>query len=95
METGGGVEPRPENGVIGTLAGGVAHDLNNLSSGITTYPELLLINLPEDSELRGPPKTIRSTGENRSGPADPFETGNDALRDRGSSEGGVRLPGEP
>ncbi len=28
---------------IGTLAGGVAHDLNNILSGILSYPELILI----------------------------------------------------
>ncbi len=49
--------------VIGTLAGGVAHDLNNLLSGITTYPELLLMKISSDSELREPLETIRSTGQ--------------------------------
>ncbi|MGB5615325.1 MAG: PAS domain S-box protein, partial [Desulfobacterales bacterium] len=39
---------------IGTLAGGVAHDLNNVLSGIVSYPELLLMDLPEDSPLRKP-----------------------------------------
>ena len=32
---------------IGTLAGGVAHDLNNILSGIVSYPELLLMDLPQ------------------------------------------------
>ena len=36
---------------IGTLAGGVAHDLNNILGGIVGYPELLLMDLPEDSKL--------------------------------------------
>ena len=31
---------------IGTLAGGVAHDLNNILSGIVSYPELLLMDIP-------------------------------------------------
>ena len=35
---------------IGTLAGGVAHDLNNILSGILSYPELILLQLPDDSE---------------------------------------------
>ena len=36
---------------IGTLAGGVAHDLNNILSGLVSYPELLLMDLPVDSSL--------------------------------------------
>jgi len=37
---------------IGMMAGGVAHDLNNILAGIINYPELLLLQLPESSELR-------------------------------------------
>ena len=48
---------------IGTLAGGVAHDLNNILSGIVTYPELLLMDLSEDSPLRKPIFTIQKSGE--------------------------------
>ena len=48
---------------IGTLAGGVAHDLNNILSGIVSYPELLLMDLPEDSPLRKPIETIKKSGE--------------------------------
>ena len=48
---------------IGTLAGGVAHDLNNVLSGIVGYPELLLLNLPEDSHLIKPLLTIKQAGE--------------------------------
>jgi PAS domain S-box-containing protein len=48
---------------IGTLAGGVAHDLNNILSGIVSYPELLLMDLPEDSPLRKPILTIKKSGE--------------------------------
>ena len=48
--------------VIGTLAGGVAHDLNNILSGIVGYPDLLLYQLPQDSPLRKPIETIRETG---------------------------------
>ena len=48
---------------IGTLAGGVAHDLNNILSGIVSYPELLLLQLPEDSPLVGPMQTILQSGK--------------------------------
>ena len=47
---------------IGTLAGGVAHDLNNILSGIVSYPEILLMDLPEDSDLRDPLETIQKSG---------------------------------
>ena len=48
---------------IGTLAGGVAHDLNNILSGIVTYPDLLLMQTPEDSPIRKPLITIQETGK--------------------------------
>jgi len=48
---------------IGTLAGGVAHDLNNVLSGLVSYPELLLMDLPKDSALRKPILTIQRSGE--------------------------------
>jgi PAS domain S-box-containing protein len=47
---------------IGTLAGGVAHDLNNILSGIVSYPDLLLMQLPKDSPLREPVSTIQNSG---------------------------------
>ena len=47
---------------IGTLAGGVAHDLNNILSGIVSYPDLLLMDLPDDSPLANPLKTIQRSG---------------------------------
>lgn len=48
---------------IGTLAGGVAHDLNNILSGLVSYPELLLMQIPADSPLRKPILTIQRSGE--------------------------------
>jgi signal transduction histidine kinase len=48
---------------IGTLAGGVAHDLNNILSGLVSYPELLLMDLPEDSPLKQPILTIKESGQ--------------------------------
>jgi signal transduction histidine kinase len=49
--------------VIGTLAGGVAHDLNNILSGVVSYPELLLMDIPEESPLRQPLLTIQESGQ--------------------------------
>jgi signal transduction histidine kinase/uncharacterized protein YjeT (DUF2065 family) len=48
---------------IGMLAGGVAHDLNNILSGLVSYPELILMDLPEDSPLEKPIRTIQQAGE--------------------------------
>ncbi len=48
---------------IGTLAGGVAHDLNNILSGIVSYPELLLLDIHDDSPLKKPLETIKQSGE--------------------------------
>jgi signal transduction histidine kinase len=47
---------------LGTLAGGVAHDLNNILAGAVSYPDLLLVQLPMDSPLRKPIEMIRRTG---------------------------------
>ena len=47
---------------MGLMAGGVAHDLNNILSGIVSYPELLLMDLPEGSPMWKPIKTIQESG---------------------------------
>ena len=48
---------------IGLMAGGVAHDLNNILAGIIGYPELLLKTLPEKSTLREPLEAIWESGQ--------------------------------
>jgi signal transduction histidine kinase/CHASE2 domain-containing sensor protein len=48
---------------IGNLAAGVAHDLNNILSGIFSYPELMLIDLPKDSPLRSGLEIIQKSGQ--------------------------------
>jgi two-component system, cell cycle sensor histidine kinase and response regulator CckA len=48
---------------IGTLAGGVAHDLNNILSGLVGYPDILLMDLPPDSPHRRPVTVIKNSGE--------------------------------
>lgn len=47
---------------IGTLAAGVAHDLNNILSGVVSYPEFLLMNLDKEHEMYAPLTTIQSSG---------------------------------
>jgi two-component system, cell cycle sensor histidine kinase and response regulator CckA len=49
--------------LLGRLAGGVAHDLNNVLSGIVSYPDLLLHKLSPENELRGPLQNIRRAGK--------------------------------
>ena len=48
---------------IGTLAGGVAHDLNNILGGLVGYPDLLLMDIPEGSSMLRPLETIKKSGE--------------------------------
>ncbi len=47
---------------IGLMASGVAHDLNNILSGMVGYPELLLMRIPEDSPLRRSLEAIKQSG---------------------------------
>jgi len=48
---------------VGSMAAGVAHDLNNILSGLVSYPGLLLLDLPDESPLRQPILTIKKSGE--------------------------------
>jgi PAS domain S-box-containing protein len=48
---------------IGLMAGGVAHDLNNILSGIVSYPQLLRYQLPEDSDMQEPLLQIQKAGK--------------------------------
>ncbi len=47
---------------IGLLAGGVAHDLNNILSGIVSYPELLLMQKDLSEQNRHAIRTIKAAG---------------------------------
>jgi signal transduction histidine kinase/CheY-like chemotaxis protein len=47
---------------LGLLAGGVAHDLNNILIGLTSYPELLLAELEPESPHRPTIQAILDSG---------------------------------
>jgi len=47
---------------IGLMAGGVAHDLNNLLSSVISYPELLLMNPAFPDNFRRPVERIKESG---------------------------------
>ena len=49
--------------VIGNLAAGIAHDLNNILSGLVSYPDLLLLEIPKDNPLHAKIATIRKSGQ--------------------------------
>ena len=48
---------------IGAVAGGVAHDLNNILSGIISYPQMILMELSQDDPLRESVEIIQQSGE--------------------------------
>ena len=52
---------------IGTLTGGIAHDLNNILGAIVGYPDLLLDEIPEDSPLRPAILAIKESGKRAAG----------------------------
>ena len=51
---------------LGILAGGVAHDLNNILGPILGYPDLILEMLDDDSPIREDIKMIRASAERAS-----------------------------
>lgn len=48
---------------IGLMAGGVAHDLNNILSGIVGYPDLILMQWPSDNKLKALVEPIKESGK--------------------------------
>ncbi|SPD74924.1 putative PAS/PAC sensor hybrid histidine kinase [uncultured Desulfobacterium sp.] len=48
---------------VGALAAGVAHDLNNIMTGIIGYPDLILKGILKDSPLRDLVTNIKKSGE--------------------------------
>jgi signal transduction histidine kinase len=70
---------------LGLLAGGVAHDLNNVLSGIVSYPQLILLQLPEGSKLRKSIETIQKSGQKAA----------DIVQDLLTVARGVAIPKEP
>ncbi|OQX92834.1 MAG: hypothetical protein B6D58_00960 [candidate division Zixibacteria bacterium 4484_95] len=51
---------------LGILAGGVAHDLNNILGPLVAYPELIKMNLPPDSPIRDKISKIENSAQRAS-----------------------------
>jgi PAS domain S-box-containing protein len=49
--------------VVGNLAAGIAHDLNNILSGLVSYPDLLLLEIPKDNPLHDKISIIQRSGQ--------------------------------
>ena len=47
---------------VGNLAAGIAHDLNNILSGLVSYPDLLLLEIPRDNPLHDKISVIQRSG---------------------------------
>ena len=47
---------------VGKMAAGVAHDLNNILSGMVTYPDLLLMDMKKNDPIREPIELIKNSG---------------------------------
>ncbi|WP_319550592.1 cache domain-containing protein [Desulfogranum marinum] len=50
--------------MMGALAGGVAHDLNNILTGIVSYPDFLLTQIDKNDFFYNPLQTIKKSGVN-------------------------------
>jgi PAS domain S-box-containing protein len=48
---------------LGVLAGGVAHELNNILGPLVGYPDLIMLDLPENSPLRNDLLLIKQSAE--------------------------------
>jgi len=48
---------------LGLMAGSIAHDLNNILSGIVTYPEMILAQMDPSDKYRKSIEFIRDTGK--------------------------------